>query len=173
MRADTGSITPLSTNHDVLLTLALQHSPPVVVPGQKASLGQVWWQVLVVAGSEQDMLPRRIGLHTCSRNTKTSFLQSSLRVVWVWSDEAGSYSPMISGLSSMRMSPVTMVLSLVKMICSRNSEPRCFSTQAYWGQTHFIRGSHGNRWKHTEIWFKLVVCVYFTFIFIYSEQHIG
>lgn len=162
----TGSITPLSTNHDVLLALALQQSPPVVGPGQKASLGRVWRQVLVVAGSEQDMLPGRIGLHTCSRNTKTAFLQSSLRAVWLWSGEAGSYSPRISGLSSMRMSPVTMVLSLVKMTCSRNSEPRCFSTQAYWGQTHFTRSSHGNRWKC-----NLAVC--FAFIFTHSEQHIG
>lgn len=40
-------------------------------------------------------------------------------------------TPRMSGLSSIRMSPVTTVLSLVRMICSRNSWPRCFSTQAY------------------------------------------
>lgn len=64
MRADTGSVTHLNTNAGVFLALALQKSPPVVGPGLKASLGRVRWQVFVVAGGEQDVLPGRIGLHT-------------------------------------------------------------------------------------------------------------
>lgn len=42
----------------------------------------------------------------------------------------------MSGLSSMRRSPATRVLSLVRMTCSRKSQPKCFSTQAYWKNTH-------------------------------------
>lgn len=40
--------------------------------------------------------------------------------------------PVISGLSSISRSAETTVLSRVKTICSRNSGPKCFSTQAYW-----------------------------------------
>lgn len=42
------------------------------------------------------------------------------------------YLPVMSGRSSMRRSAETTVLSLVNTICSRNSGPKCFSTQAYW-----------------------------------------
>lgn len=40
-------------------------------------------------------------------------------------------SPRMSGLSSMRMSPLITVLSRVRITCSRKSWPKCFSTQAY------------------------------------------
>lgn len=44
--------------------LALQDVPPVVCPRQEAPLGGADRQVLVVAGSEKNMFPRWIGLHT-------------------------------------------------------------------------------------------------------------
>lgn len=39
--------------------------------------------------------------------------------------------PVMSGLSSISRSAETTVLSRVRTICSRNSGPKCFSTQAY------------------------------------------
>lgn len=54
--------------------------------------------------------------------------------------------PKMSGLSSMRISPVINVLSLVRMTCSRKSWPKCFSTQAYWTHTH----------THMHSWWDLI-----------------
>lgn len=51
------------------LPFAVQHGPPVVRPGKESSLGGANRKVLVVAGGEQDVLPRRFGLHAWSRET--------------------------------------------------------------------------------------------------------
>lgn len=45
------------------LPFAVQDRPPVVRPGQEPSLGGADGKVLVVAGGEEDVLPRRFGLH--------------------------------------------------------------------------------------------------------------
>lgn len=45
------------------LPLALQDGPPVVRPRQESPLGGAGGKMLVVAGGEQDVLPRRFGLH--------------------------------------------------------------------------------------------------------------
>lgn len=56
--------------------------------------------------------------------------------MWTHTHTRFQSSPKMSGLSSMRISPVINVLSLVRMTCSRKSWPKCFSTQAYWTHTH-------------------------------------
>lgn len=51
------------------LPFAVQDGPPVVRPRRQASLRGADGKVLVVAGGEQDVLPRRFGLHTWSWDT--------------------------------------------------------------------------------------------------------
>lgn len=46
------------------LPLAVQDGPPVVRPGQESPLGRAGGLMLVVAGGEQDVLPRWLGLHS-------------------------------------------------------------------------------------------------------------
>lgn len=55
------------------LALALQEAPPVIGPGQEPPLGGARRQVLVVVGSEKNMFPGWIGLHTCSRTAPILF----------------------------------------------------------------------------------------------------
>lgn len=46
------------------LPFVAQDGPPVVRPRMEPSLGGAGGKVLVVAGCEQDVLPRWLGLHT-------------------------------------------------------------------------------------------------------------
>lgn len=55
------------------LPLAVQDGPPVVRPRQEASLGGADGQVLVVAGGEEDVLPRWVGLHAWRKHKQARF----------------------------------------------------------------------------------------------------
>lgn len=62
-----------------------------------------------------------------------------------WQQSPPGPLPWMSGLSSMRKSPVIKVLSRVRMTFSRKSWPKCFSTHAYWKHTH----AQKQRWVHS------------------------
>lgn len=91
----------ISTNWDVRLLgllsyslpFAVQDGPPVVRPGQESSLGGADAQVFVVAGGEEDVLPRWFGFHTLSghmldisiktlRNYQTHTQTHTCLIVW-------------------------------------------------------------------------------------------
>lgn len=133
---------------------AVQNGLPIIGPGLQPAVGGLQLQVLVVAGGEEHVLPAGVLLSPCKARREVGSLQTQTPneslIKWEetsanqpWTPttlEAASGQschptpplPVISGLSSMSRSAETTVLSRVKTICSRNSGPKCFSTQAYW-----------------------------------------
>lgn len=66
------------------LAFAGQQRPPVIGPGQQPPLRGVCWQVLVVAGSEEDVFPGGIGLHTFNGKTHVWFSPRAQHYMWYW-----------------------------------------------------------------------------------------
>lgn len=88
------------------------------------------------AGLGRCRLLSRMPLQSSSQDSRRRCDQLLPRcVLWqavnrMCSHDGLSSTPRMSGLSSMRMSPLISVLSLVRMTCSTKSWPKCFSTHA-------------------------------------------